>query len=494
MHDMSIEQAKHIIEENAGLKSENAQLKEENLGLKSENAELKEENAALRNKVASLSKTSSNSSKQPSSDIVKAKKPPKSGQVSKIGGQPGHKKHERPAFGQEEVHNVLGYDLGICPECQNKLVIDLTIAPKTIQQIEILSIPTAIEEHRAYACWCEHCQKYHYAQFPDDVVRAGLFKARITSLVAYMKNVCHCSFSTIRKYMRDVLGLKVSRGYLAKIIAKVSNSLEAPYLELLKALPLSTKVNSDESGHKENGEKFWTWVFRTDLFVLFKIDKSRGSNVLMDVLGTEFNGILGCDYFSAYRKYMKDFDIIVQFCIAHLIRDIKYLCTYPCEKTREYGHKLLDMIREMFKIIHGKEQMPLDTFVDKLTRIKDMIIETAIVCAPSEIDSNGKELRNVAQNMANRFAKHGQSYFEFITNPDVDPTNNVAEQAIRFIIIDRHVTQGTRSIIGRTANERIWTVIATCAMHGKSAFDFILKSVEASFYGTSSPSLLFNSS
>jgi hypothetical protein len=59
----------------------------------------------------------------------------------------------------------------------------------------------------------------------------------------------------------------------------------------------------------------------------------------------------------------------------------------------------------------------------------------------------------------------------------MDPTNNVAEQAIRFIVIDRQVTQGTRSAKGQRANERLWTVIATCALQGRSAFEFILHAV-----------------
>jgi hypothetical protein len=71
-----------------------------------------------------------------------------------------------------------------------------------------------------------------------------------------------------------------------------------------------------------------------------------------------------------------------------------------------------------------------------------------------------------AQNVAERFRKHAEAYFQFITTPGMDPTNNVAEQAIRFIVIDRHVTQGTRSAKGRRANERLWTVIATCALQG----------------------------
>ena len=92
--------------------------------------------------------------------------------------------------------------------------------------------------------------------------------------------------------------------------------------------------------------------------------------------------------------------------------------------------------------------------------------------------------------MAERFRKHAEAYFAFITTPGMDPTNNVAEQAIRFVVIDRHVTQGTRSANGRRANERLWTVIATCALQGRSAFAFILQAVEAYFHDEPPPSLL----
>ena len=112
---------------------------------------------------------------------------------------------------------------------------------------------------------------------------------------------------------------------------------------------------------------------------------------------------------------------------------------------------------------------------------------------PSKPDKNGKEQKREAQNMANRFRLHGPSYFEFITTPGMDPTNNVAEQAIRFVVIDRHVTQGTRSEKGRKTNERLWTVIATCALQGRSAFNFILKSVRAYFHDQPAPSLLLDS-
>ena len=85
---------------------------------------------------------------------------------------------------------------------------------------------------------------------------------------------------------------------------------------------------------------------------------------------------------------------------------------------------------------------------------------------------------------------NGSAYFEFITTPGIDPTNNVAEQAIRFVVIDRHVTQGTRCIKGRQSCDRLWTVIPACALQGRSAFDFILQAVSAYFRDQSAPLLL----
>ncbi|MCP3880112.1 MAG: IS66 family transposase, partial [Sulfitobacter sp.] len=342
----------------------------------------------------------------------------------------------------------------------------------------------------AYAYWCEGCGQIHYAEFPPEVIKEGLFKARITALVAFMKNVCHASFSTIRKFFRDVLGEPVSRGYLAKIIQKVSQSLERPYEELLERIPLEATLNVDETGHKDNGDRFWTWVFKAELYVLFRIDKSRGSQVLIDVLGREFEGTLGCDYFSAYRKFMKDFHVAVQFCIAHLIRDIKFLTTLPDAPTRAYGDKLLHAVKGLFKVIHQHDTLAPDDFRAALEQAKAQIIHIGIEEAPSLLDEEGKEQKREAQNMAERFRKHAKAYFKFITTPGMDPTNNVAEQAIRFIVIDRHVTQGTRSAKGRRANERLWTVIATCALQGRSAFEFTLQAVEAYFQDTSPPSLL----
>ena len=72
----------------------------------------------------------------------------------------------------------------------------------------------------------------------------------------------------------------------------------------------------------------------------------------------------------------------------------------------------------------------------------------------------------------------------------VEPTNNLAEQAIRFVVIDRLITQGTRSERGNRWCERIWTVIATCTQQGRSVFEYLEAAVGALFAGTDPPTLL----
>jgi transposase len=326
-----------------------------------------------------------------------------------------------------------------------------------------------------------HCQKFHYAPLPEAVVKAGLFGPRLTALVAFMKGVCHASFSTIRKFLRDVARVTISRGYLAKLIGKVSESLAPAYAELFERLPGEAVLNIDETGHKEYREKFWTWCFRAQLYTLFRIDKSRGSKVLIEVLGTEFNGVLGCDYFSAYRKYMREFDVLVQFCMAHLIRDVKFLLTLPGREVQAYGQRLRDALRELFGIIHRREKMTAAGFQKALEAAREQVLKAATTGVPDT---------KHARNLAKRFREHGEAYFRFITTPGIEPTNNLAEQAIRFVVIDRRITQGTRSEKGRRWCERIWTVIATCAQQGRSAFEFLLDSVHAYLSGASPPSFL----
>src|SRR5579864_4102329 len=159
----------------------------------------------LEAELARSKKDSSNSSKPPSSDIVKPPKPAFRGKRKrKQGAQPGHRRHERPLFAPEEIDTTWEYRWERCPDCGGH-VQPSDQPPRTMQQVDIVPRPIEISEHRGMACYCPRCQKTHYALIDEPVIRAGLVGPHLTALVAYLKGACHCSFSTIRKFLRDVV-------------------------------------------------------------------------------------------------------------------------------------------------------------------------------------------------------------------------------------------------------------------------------------------------
>jgi transposase len=197
--------------------------------------ELEAENGVLRSEVARLKKNSSNSSKPPSSDIVKPPKPvPPQGGKRKIGGQPGHEGHFRQPFTAEEIDRVESHTLKICPGCGGTLT-PAKAPPRVVQQVELVPRLLEVTEHRAGTFYCGHCDQIHYAPLPAAVKQGGLLGPELTALAGYLKGMCHTSFSTIRKLLRDVFHVTISRGQLVKAINKAAAAMAGAY-EQLRAL------------------------------------------------------------------------------------------------------------------------------------------------------------------------------------------------------------------------------------------------------------------
>ena len=125
-----------------------------------------EEIARLKAEIALLKKHSGNSSKPPSSDIVKPKTEKKDKKIKrKKGAQPGHKQHLRTPIAPELLDEIVKLELTNCPDCQQQL--DLVDSEtKTFQQITLVEKPIVVTEYQQLMYWCQSCQCYHYAPCP----------------------------------------------------------------------------------------------------------------------------------------------------------------------------------------------------------------------------------------------------------------------------------------------------------------------------------------
>lgn len=445
-------------------------------GLQDDNKQLRDRIAKLEEQVAVLSKNSSNSSKPPSSDIVK---PPrvKSTGCSKPGGQKGHPGFWRRVFKAEQIDEIKEYRLSECPDCHASLGPEHETKPWIQPVAEIPEKLIHLTEHRRIGYRCPQCDKQLYAPLPRGMVQGELFGPRLQSLAGYLKGALHGSYTSLQEFMGEIFDLEVSRSTVSNQIRSVSQSLFPPYQELEKALAGQPHLHVDETGHKDNGRPYWIWAFCTRLFGFFTVEASRGSQVLKKILGETFKGTLISDFFSAYTKYAS---ALQQFCLAHLIRDIKFLTTLPDTANQQFGIRLLCQFKRFFYFWHLRQAMPQAQYQWGLALIQRNL--RALV--------SQKGLPRKSQNIADRLDKHWSSYLRFLLDPSIAPTNNLAEQTLRTVVIDRKITQGTRSEWGRQWSARIWTVLATCRKQKRSACKFIHDCVLAHRFGTAYPSFL----
>jgi len=278
-------------------------------------ASLTQEVSELKLQLAKANKDSSNSSKSPSSDIVKppGKKTDRR-KKSKRGGQNGHARKLREPLPPERVDEQITYEITDADIHEQGLT--PTDDFEIVQHIELLDLPLHVTEHRLR----KYLDGHGSTILPDvpELKNGPVFGPRMLAMIGWLKSRAHCSYTTIETWMSDILQVPVSRGYLAKLCNRtISASLAAAHDELKQAIPEQPQLGSDESSLKNNGRKNWIWCLTAPLFTVFHIATNRSRSVLEELIGTDFDGFLHCDYFSANCSFAWNFDVKAQYCWAH---------------------------------------------------------------------------------------------------------------------------------------------------------------------------------
>lgn len=437
-----------------------------------------EEIGKLKEQIARLEKNSSNSSKPPSSDITKPKEEQRQPGKRKIGGQLGHKGSWRKDFLPEEVDAVRQLEISNCPDCNTLLKKSKLI--RIHRQAELIENPVRVTEYQLHGGECTCCKKVVYPSLPIEVIPNQLMGPRLTTLYGYMKAAMGVSISEIAEFSSEVLKFGISRGGVQKTIFRVSEALEPSYKALSKAIPEQKSLNIDETGWKENGKRRWVWLFCNNIIAYFVITKSRGCCVLNEVLGENFLGALTSDFYSAYVKYGSPKQ---QYCLAHLIREIKFLTTLPDPNSKQFGLKLLAYMRRLFKLWHGKKEFTQEEWDKKTKRFKSDLNRYLFSLKFSKKTHSNRIQR--------RLIKHWTAIFRFLEYPEIyEPTNNLAERTLRPIVRLRRISQGSRGVDGLNWTVRAASILATARIQKVSSWEVFLNLVNTKYCNTTKPCLL----
>jgi transposase len=427
---------------------------------------------------AKLRQNSSSSHRPPSSDPPWSRPSGKAPSGRPRGGQPGHEKSERKLLPPDEVDELHCCKPSACDGCGAPLT-GCDPDPVRHQVTEIPPIRPVVTEWQLHALQCESCGVSTRARLPGGVP-LGAFGPRVQALAVLLTGAYRISRRNVCQVMSDCFGVDMSLGALSKLEGKTAEALEEPFEGALDAMRKQPVVHPDETSWREAGKKSWMWTVASKAATVFLIRPSRGSDVAKELLGEEFAGTTVSDRWSGYNWL----DIHRrQVCWAHLIRDFRKIAESSGD-ARVIGESLEGCAGELFEYWHRVRDGTLarSTFARHASRIRKNV---------RRLLEQGASLSSWrAPGLCRGILALEPAMWTFVRKDGVEPTNNVAERAIRPAVIWRKTSLGTQSGRGSRFVERMLTCVATLRQQGRNVLDYLTATCEAAQLDICGPKLI----
>lgn len=438
-------------------------------------ADAEKQIADLEQQLALRRQNSTNSSKPPSSDGLAGEQRSrgrKRKSKRKPGAQPGHPGHHRRLVPTAEVSAIEVLLPKQCEHCGGSLPkkpgqVTTEGESRRHQVTEIPPIKAHITEYQLPNVVCGRCGKTTRAPLPEEV--AGHFGSQLTALIAYLTVVCRMPRRVVEALLAQVLGIEISLGSTQKCWEEASQAVAAPCQELELQLKDEPVLNVDETGWRTNGLKRFLWAFVAARYVVYVVAASRGSAVLISLLGAVFQGVLCSDRFSAYLKYHKG---TAQFCWAHLKRNLLGIVEFTKSSAVErFCRDALAQHARLFRLWRKFRggQIDRSQLILRSIPIQKRIVELA----ERHLDSPHRQVRN----LATALFEHNHRLFTFLEQEGVEPTNNSAERALRTGVQWRKICFGNRSAKGELATARLLTVAETCDCQHRNVLAYLAAAI-----------------
>ena len=353
-----------------------------------------------------------------------------------------------------------------CPDCHLRLggislarlreVIDVPPPP-----------PVEITEHRIFKGWCAGCQKWHEApvDFHEQVLGQGRLGVRIASLIASLRTVMRLPLRQIQAYLLCLHGLHISLGELVEVLHRVREHAE-PVLDGFKAeIRASPAVQADETGWREDGSNGYIWSVSTPLLRYYEYHHSRAGEVVKQLIGEDFGGVLGSDFYAGYNIHQG----LHQRCWVHFLRDAHTLKEdFPTDEVLLAWAKAVKAIYDeaVFWAEHGPDQH-LTSRQQQLERAQyQHAFEQRLwhLCQPFVRSSAPQHT------LCERVERFLPELFVFVAVPGVPAHNNLAERSVRPLVIARKISGGTRSPKGSQTRMGLASLFGTWLAQGLNPF------------------------
>ncbi len=290
----------------------------------------------------------------------------------------------------------------------------------------------------------------------------------LATFIASLSVRYRMSRSKIQEFLKDWSNTELSIGTIDRCIRETGIACVPVVEELVEQLQKADILHLDETHWYESGKLHWLWVAVTNQTAVFHIG-SRRKEELSHLVKEAFIGWLITDGYGAYRSYPQR-----QRCLAHLIRKAYAITGAINHKAAQIGQWILDDLKNLIaEIAEGSEDNRL---------IRKLLARLRRACHLGQ-KADHKKLQALAKEIFNDW----DAVVAFVHHPELPPTNNEAERALRHAVIARRIGYGTRTREGSLAYSCLLSVIETCRLRQVNPWTYIANVIALARKGINPP-------
>jgi transposase len=377
-------------------------------------------------------------------------------------GTPGRKPGHPPARREEppQIDDHVEMRLDGCPHCGGP-VEDVHPCEQIIEDLPV--VRPHVTRLVTYTGRCSRCgdvRSTHPMQVSTAVGAAKVhLGARAMALGALLNKHLGLPMRRTCRVLHEFGGLRLTPGGLAQAMHRVAGKAKGSFLELAAGLRSQPAVYADETSWWVGGTASWLWVFTTPDRTIYRVENSRGKDVVLDVLGAHFGGVLTSDCLASYENL----PYVLHKCYAHHLKAIAAARDRKPEDQRSYFHELTALLHAAMTLDRLRGDLPPPEFA-RIRHNLDPRADALILPPRTDLDE---------ERVANRLRKRRRWLFTFLDHPGVEATNNRAERALRPAVIARKLSCGNKTHRGKRTWEILASLAATCHQRGQNLVELL---------------------
>lgn len=377
--------------------------------------------------------------------------------------RPGRKPGHAGAFRKvpSQIDQEIEVPLPCCPCCSGAVE---NLAPLAQYIEEIPPVRPHVTRLVTWSAECPLCGEVRSTHPLQTSVGQGAAKVqlgpRALALAATLNKKLGLTTRKTCLILKQLSGLSITPGGLTQALARVAGKVEAEYGQLVEQIRSSDAVFADETSWWVGGPGWWLWVFTTRQGCTFyRVDESRNSEVVKDVLGEDFSGILVSDCLNIYDAP----DYRKHKCIAHHLQAIKKARERPDTTDPSYLDEWKMLFQHVIALYNKHEKCDAARFAEESSRLMDW----------SDRLLNRSCIQSGDVAVQNRLLKQQAHLFGCLEDTAAEPTNNRAERALRPAVIARKLSCGNKTEAGRRTWQILTSLATTCDGRSMDFVDFL---------------------